>query len=208
MKRLMPIIALMFLSACSTANYNLEIQSNVDNNFRHKPIELKTLNNNVWGERAKQSFAEVLEINGWKVISQPLKSDYYVGTIEYKQDYWQTTASMPRYGNQRINSINTTSYGNNSVSNINYDYGIVGYDNVAQDNYRTCINFNIYQAKGSTRGTPVLNSQLCTNQNIKDNEILLFAESAYRNYLGFGDININLDCQSSSNFSANCSVPK
>ncbi len=93
---------------------------------------------------------------------------------------------------------NTNSY-SNSTTNINYDYGITGYQNVIVDNYMSCVNTSIRKLslKNNIKfeNLPVIHeSSLCIKDMASDDDLILYAQDVYNKNILLTDNTARYKC--------------
>lgn len=198
MTKLLMLFVVMGLSACNT---NPKLFMNISNNIDQLPkkdrvVYLEKNKATVDDVRMGDVVKSVLKDNGWKIVDTKSAAEV-VATYKVEISHSQRNESRPVYGRSGINSINTYNYGAYSNSNVDYDYGVTGYQNYTYDVYRTCFKLSLSKLDKKTQQSdePIYNSELCTDGNIEGSLMRGYVESIYSGYLENPDSKNVFECR-------------
>lgn len=193
MKKVVSSLLVMFgLSACAGVPYNFEVNSQLDANGRGKSIYIANENKDATGAQLKLTLEDILQNNGWYILLSP-QAGAYTGSVSYNRKHWQTKREQPLWGSgDDIEASDSTSR--------DYVKDVTGVDRVYEDNYRTCIKFDINKS-----GSTVYNSDLCVDKNITNfSDTRLFAEDIYTKYMWYPSAKAKLSCDAKATGTGYC----
>jgi hypothetical protein len=177
------LCTLFFLAGC-TPYHQFSISTANDLGYiddKNKTIAFVTPQNDIYSARNKKFFQNIYEGGGWTIKEDPAKAAYSA-VLSTVRESWQTTGTTPRYGNTTLRSVDTVRYGNVSKTRVDYDYGIVGYDTVINNHFRTCFSFAVYKMKSGKTGDQVYLSNMCADSAVSDDLLNTYIQQIYPHY--------------------------
>lgn len=213
------VLMCLSLSACTAPTYTFNSTAALTSG-QNKTIILESPDKSVLTTKLRTFFETVLKDNGFKVVSNKQKAAY-VFAYGIARKEWQSLETQPVWGPTSINSINTNNSGmifGNSVSDYNmyspynassythynanymgtsntqvsYNYGITGYDNVVVNHFRLVFASLILDVE---KNQIVYEGTLVGTQPIDDYEFYNYIQDVYNKYPLFMQSSISLICE-------------
>ena len=207
------LLVVLFLCGCST-QYYLQTSSTLENG-NNSTIKIVSPHNSAAITKLKHFLTKQLKEQEFKIVSAEKKSRYgLVFGIEHRS--WQTKTPLPLFGHTGIKSIDTTSFGNTfgnfdinrydenyyagsfhaiqnnqSMTDIEYETGIVGFQDIVENNYQTTFTLIIVDYKTHE---VVADSSLISTENLSENDFAKIIEQVYSQYPLLKSFNLELIC--------------